>query len=135
MGDWCEFRSFCSKLNGIIRLVPGGHDIRWLSHIPDIMFPDHTTILPSLYDAPIVKATNGIIVLCHYPMLSWDRSHYSTLHLHGHTHGTIGVVGRSSDNKADPNLNPGYRVDVGVDCWDFAPVSLDMILERIENER
>ena len=51
------------------------------------------------------------IVLCHFPMLTWNRAHYGAWHLHGHCHGSL-------DGKFD-----GKRLDVGVDCHDFAPIS------------
>lgn len=42
-----------------------------------------------------------LVMVCHYPMASWDRSHYGSWHLHGHSHGGMPPI-------------PG-RLDVG---WD-----------------
>ena len=57
------------------------------------------------------------ITLCHYAMRSWERSHYATWHLYGHHHGKLPPYGLS--------------FDVGVDCWNFYPVSLDQVKEKM----
>lgn len=66
-----------------------------------------------------VRGGKQFIVLCHYPILSWDRSHYGSLMLHGHTHG-------KTNNKG---LN---RLEVGVDVIGPAPISYDEVKIRIE---
>lgn len=57
------------------------------------------------------------IVACHYPMRSWVRVHHGSLHLYGHMHGSL----------------PGTRrsCDVGVDVWDYRPVTLTDILDAM----
>lgn len=57
------------------------------------------------------------ITLCHYPMRSWEQSHYGTWHLFGHHHGTLPPYGLS--------------FDVGVDCWHFYPVSLEDVMVKM----
>lgn len=59
------------------------------------------------------------IVLSHYAHRVWDGSHKDTLHLYGHSHGAIPDFGRS--------------MDVGVDCNDFYPVSLDQVVEKLKD--
>ena len=64
-----------------------------------------------------VKDGGQKIVLCHYPMHEWNGGFgKGTLHLHGHTHGNIG---KSFKERA---------WDVGVDVWNFEPVTLEEIL-------
>ena len=57
------------------------------------------------------------LVLCHYPLRSWHRMARGALNLHGHSHGRLAPLPR--------------QLDVGVDCWDFRPVTLEEIRERL----
>lgn len=45
-------------------------------------------------------------------MVVWNGAHYGSWALHGHSHGTLPVV---LDSRT---------FDVGVDCWNYAPISL-----------
>jgi calcineurin-like phosphoesterase family protein len=60
------------------------------------------------------------LVLCHYALRSRPGSRRGAVHLYGHSHGTLPGNGQS--------------LDVGVDCWDFRPVSLSQIREVLERE-
>lgn len=66
-----------------------------------------------------IKVEGTDIVLCHYPMRTWDKSHHGSLMFHGHTHGTLPAFCNQS-------------LDVGVDCWDYTPVTLDQIKARLK---
>lgn len=50
------------------------------------------------------------LILCHYPLRTWNRMSRGALNLHGHSHGRLAPLPR--------------QVDVGVDCWDFRPITL-----------
>ncbi|TNC13460.1 metallophosphoesterase [Methylobacterium terricola] len=53
------------------------------------------------------------LVLCHYAFRTWNRMGRGVLNLHGHSHG---------------KLKPATRqYDVGVDAWEFRPVTLETI--------
>lgn len=56
------------------------------------------------------------IVLDHYAHEDWNGSHRGAYHLFGHVHG------------AKPNP-VGLKLDVGVDCWNYYPVSLETVTE------
>ena len=109
---------------GALKIVPGSHDRRWLARFGPEAFGGRVEVLPPLMslELPGEGQRPRVVVLCHYPLLSWDRQHYRALHLHGHSHGR--GPGREGQDK-------GRRVDVGVDCWSFAPVAL-AALERQE---
>jgi calcineurin-like phosphoesterase family protein len=54
------------------------------------------------------------LVLCHYAFRTWNRMGQGVINLHGHSHG---------------RLKPATRqYDVGVDVWDFRPVTLATIV-------
>ena len=63
-----------------------------------------------------VKIEEQWFILCHYPLYSWNKEYYGSIHLHGHNH----------NNPIEYKRN---RINVGVDVWDFYPVSLDKILK------
>jgi calcineurin-like phosphoesterase family protein len=54
------------------------------------------------------------LVLCHYPFRTWNRMGQGVINLHGHSHGRLTPVTR--------------QYDVGVDVWDFRPVTLAQIV-------
>ena len=111
------------RLNGWIQLVPGNHDDdKTLRRITDMQHMSKIKILPELYEAKFSQGqpdgTNIVerLVLCHFPMLTWNRSHYGVGHLHGHSHGSC----RYSYPEAK-------ILDVGVDCHDLKPISLEQV--------
>ena len=120
-------RHYFSQLKGKIYVIPGGHDKRWVKTKDYLYSQDYVvTILPQLYE---LKYRKKKIVLCHYPLRSWEGSHYGNIHLHGHCHGTIGVMDESSDTQLPPGQKRGKRLDVSVDCWDFYPITLDQAID------
>lgn len=62
------------------------------------------------------------IVLCHYAMRVWNRSHYGSWMLYGHSHGTL---------PDDPNL---LSFDVGVDCHNYTPINMDSVKRIMEKK-
>lgn len=123
LGDFCmsgreQALQYFNRLCGQIYVIPGGHDKKWarfqgsytgLNCVVRICPPLHTVTL-----------NKQVIVLCHYAMKVWDRSHYNSWQLYGHSHGGLPGVGK--------------QIDVGVDCWAYYPISLEDI-ERIMEDR
>ena len=116
-------RSYFSQLVGWIRVVPGGHDHNW-NKKKEVYYSASNTvdILSDLCTVKVAPKTE--IVLCHFPLESWDGAYYDVVHLHGHSHGKSRIVKN--------------RIDVGVDRWNFTPVSLEqiqaLIVQRTEQE-
>lgn len=129
LSNYKGFEYYMEKLNGTIFIIPGGHDHRWLKSYKRNGSDAKFTVLEKL----ITINVRGVeLVLCHYPMLSWEKSHYGTIHLHGHTHGTIGCMGRAGDVQVPLGERTGIRMDVGVDCNNFYPIGITDIINRID---
>lgn len=109
--DWEKIHQYVARLNGDIRLVLGNHDNpQALKRCPGI------TVLGSMHELAIPKS---VLVMSHYKMAVWNRSHYGSLHIYGHSHGTA-------------NARPGVRaMDVGVDTNDFMLYELEDVIERL----
>ena len=95
------------RLNGVKCLIRGNHDHSTTRRLGWYEINSLTTI--NLGTTPVV--------LCHYALRVWDRSHRGAIHLYGHTHGTL-----PGDNQS---------IDVGVDCWDYKPVNIEQIRARL----
>jgi calcineurin-like phosphoesterase family protein len=75
----------------------------------------------SVADYAELELDGVTLVLCHYPFRSWNGMAKGALNLHGHSHGRMAGLTR--------------QIDVGVDCWDFAPVALARLLARPRRRR
>lgn len=64
-----------------------------------------------------LKIYNQKIILCHYPIYAWDTKEHGSWHLHGHTH-----------NNSHSDYFHMRKVNVGMDLWNFTPVSIRNIL-------
>lgn len=104
-----------NSLNGEIHLIVGNHEKSVLkpNHIKE-KFITITDILEIKVEDDELGIGFAPIVMCHYPMRSWNRSYHGAWHLHGHVHGKM------------PNYHSN-AYDVGVDCNDFKPVSYEQI--------
>jgi calcineurin-like phosphoesterase family protein len=110
--------SIIERLNGKIHLIRGNHDhhkklrkLQTLSGKQIHMLGEYH----ELYVEDEELDTKQLIVMCHYPIESWNKRHHGAWHLHGHCHGTI----LSPDSQA--------RLDVGVDCCHYKPVSYEEV--------
>jgi calcineurin-like phosphoesterase family protein len=75
-----------------IKIVPGNHDSgKALKRYAELT---NVEVLPPLYET---KVGDTNVVMCHFPMVSWNRSHYGAWHLFGHTHGSYVGLGKSLD--------------------------------------
>jgi calcineurin-like phosphoesterase family protein len=104
------------RLNGKIFLVRGNHD----KSAEHKLCNDRFEWIKDYY---FLSLNGGVkIALMHYAMRIWDRRHYGSWHLFGHSHGKLQIP----ENE--------FAMDVGVDCWSFRPVSLEAI-RRVMIER
>jgi len=84
----------------------------------------------SAHDLNQITVQNQSIVLCHYAMVVWNKSHRGAFQLYGHSHG-------GAEAWMDEHM-PGRRsMDVGVDnvyklYGEFRPISFEEIAERFK---
>lgn len=112
LGDFafCDHTPYLERLNGQKRLILGNHD-----HSNRVKKAKGWQTVDSLLHVTIDGTP---LVLCHYGMRVWNRSHYGAIHLYGHSHGSLPGDGQS--------------MDVGVDCWRFYPLSLEHIRDWLD---
>ena len=95
-------------------------------HLGDVSFrkmPDTLRILRRLNGTKcLVTGPDGTrAVLDHFPLLTWNKSHYGAWHLHGHSHGSL---------RPPAPLDRQRRMDVGIDTHpNLQPYSWDEIAE------
>jgi len=111
-------RKYKDRLNGRIHLVWGNHDKR-SSEVSALFESTHDLTKIHFSEAGVV----GQAVLCHYAMRVWGASHRGVWHLYGHSHGTL------------PDDNQALSLDIGVDCWDYSPVSVQQIAARMKQKQ
>ena len=103
-----RLRELVRRLNGTIRLVRGNHDKRIRGD--DVKLFDWVR---DYYEA--AGPGKRKIVMCHYPMVTWNKSHAGSWMLHGHCHGNL-------------TMPETTRLDVGVDTHpNYEPYSLNEI--------
>lgn len=88
-------------------LVAGNHDPAWVRELPE---------WSSVHDLVEIKDGDTRLTLCHYPMITFPGARRGALQLFGHVH--------------DNWQGSRNSVNVGVDVWGFAPVTLDRIRRR-----
>lgn len=107
------------RLNGDICLVLGNHDSE--AERPGLRELFHFQKDAYFFKQRVPEREDKVrIHLCHYPFVSWCESCHGAWHLHGHCHGEL------PDN---PCL---LRVDVGVDCFEYRPISLARVVAIME---
>ena len=111
-----------SWLDGEKHVVWGNHDKVFRSKkVRDALakynFVFHSGLEEIYVPDSTVPGGKQHIVLCHYAMRVWNKSHRGSWQLYGHSHGSL------------PDDPHALSVDVGVDCWNYAPVSYEELKE------
>jgi calcineurin-like phosphoesterase family protein len=102
-----EMSALLTRLHGTKHLVTGNND-----------GPDTAALSgwASVQAYAEIELDGARLVLCHYPFRTWNGMYKGALNVHGHSHGQLAGLTR--------------QVDVGVDVWDYRPVTLDIIRKR-----
>ena len=104
------------RLNGHIDHILGNHD----KYLQEYMYREYNIeYLPTLREVTHYKQC---IVLCHYAMRVWNKSHHRSWHLYGHSHGSL------------PDDPTSLSFDCGVDCNDLRPFTFEEVQERMNKK-
>ena len=113
VGDFAVHKAAAQRyfdaVPGIKHLIMGNHDPKWVRDFD----------WASVHDLTEFSDYNKRFVLCHYPMITWNKARYGSLQLFGHIHHH-----HQGSQKA---------INVGVDCWNFEPITARDILDRAKN--
>jgi len=110
-GNYRKALGILNRLHGRICLIKGNHDRLNKNNLVRGKFE-------WIKDLHFYKNRGIEIVLGHYAMRVWHKKHWGAMHLYGHSHGKLPPWGKS--------------FDVGVDCWNWTPLSLDEVIAHFD---
>ena len=127
LGDWCMWRgsrtldevaaSYRKQIHcRRIVMIWGNHDRRGRNN------PRFKDLFDGVHDLLELEVEDRRMVLCHYAMRVWNKSHHGAYHLYGHSHGSL---------KDDPTAR---SFDCGVDAFNFYPVSMREVVQIMEKK-
>jgi calcineurin-like phosphoesterase family protein len=108
--SWSDPEPFLNRLNGHFVFIRGNHDKR---------IPRHKKIIHSVDGYYDTKFNEQKFTVCHYPMHSWNCSHWGSWLMYGHHH--------------RPTDFGGKTINCSMDARDFKPISWDEIVEYMKN--
>lgn len=109
-----ESLSILKRLKGRKHLILGNHD-KMIRNQKQVQ-AEFERVYPDLYEESIAGVK---VVMCHYPLLTWNKAHYGSFMLHGHSHGTARYP------------FTGRIMDVGVDSNNYTPISWEDIHQKL----
>lgn len=117
LGDWSfggedrikEFRErlICKNIN----LVFGNHD----HHIENLN-KEYKNLFNSVQYYKELKINKNLFILSHYAFRVWNKSHKGSIHLYGHSHGSLPDAGNRS-------------MDIGMDTNNLFPYNIGEIID------
>jgi len=109
-GNYNQVLDAINSLNGRKILLLGDHDKQIKKDMSEFIKIDNYIFY---------KNKDIRIALFHWCIRTWQKSHFNSFHLFGHSHGRLNPIGKSWD--------------IGVDNNNFTPLSLDEIIDIMKN--
>lgn len=113
-----KIKILMEKLHGNKHIILGNHDRFGLNVY---------TTFKTVERLETIRGKYNDYILCHFPLVSWDRQKYGTIHIHGHQH-------NSKEYNEKMRNDHILRFDCGVDANNFNPVSEEQILQFFGEE-
>ena len=127
LGDWsfggveriAEFRERIQCKNIVLLLGNHDHHIRNNTENVKDLFLEVSDYIELKVTSNNAKSHK--LVLCHYPIVSWNKQYYGAMMIHGHQH-----------KKGDERITQVDRMDVGI-CGSngFRPYHLNEVIEEL----
>lgn len=103
-----KMENHLSRLNGNLFFIKGNHDGK--EHIN--LYKKYGIFLGEQKE---IKVNNQSIILNHYSMKVWNKSHHGTWHLYGHSHGSL------------PDDKNSLSFDAGCMLFDYKPIEFEQV--------
>lgn len=130
-GESGKLVDIIKQLNGRIHFLLGNHDDR--KTFADACRMDGMKHVEWVRDYAEIRDGRNKVVLCHYPLAIWNRSHHGSWMLHGHCHGSYQGQGKILDCGIDNH--PEFQVF----AWDEIKDHMDkrdiVTLDHHDGER
>ena len=130
LGDWamsCGWEDawrFRQRLLGQQHFTWGNHDRPPTGKVAYEMSLHHPEAFVWWKDSDILDLqAYGVkypVSIGHFAMRTWTKSHKGAWNLYGHSHNQL------------PEESRWLAFDVGVDCWDFRPVSIEEVAQKMK---
>lgn len=122
LGDICmeltdEIKKLLDMLNGNLFLINGNHDKFKNKHLDWL-----NKRFVWRKDYYLLKYNKKKIILCHYPLVSWDSRFHGSYMLFGHCHGVYEAEGKSTDVGVDTKIG------------NFVPCLLDDVIFYLDEK-
>ena len=115
-GDISNLEEITNALHGHIHLIPGNHDMEWIHSEKAPQSVDVMSVIETVID-------DGVeVVLCHYPLCSYEGSLRGAVHVYGHVHNNFNAPNYSLLKYLKNSYN------AGVDVNGFVPKTLEQLM-------
>ena len=131
LGDWSfggydKIQEFREQINcNNVVLILGNHDHHIQRDVPK--FRKMFNHIANYEELRITRKedSNNTLILCHYPIISWNQMHHGSFMLHGHQH-----------LKGERKFGQGKRMDIGL-CGseEFRPYHIEEIVDLLSHRQ
>jgi calcineurin-like phosphoesterase family protein len=120
LGDFTASKS-ASRVSELLRALKGRKHLITGNNDPPATIENKGWVSVTPYEE--LEIDGHLLILCHYAFRTWRDMGKGSINLHGHSHGRLKEETR--------------QYDVGVDVFDYRPVTLETILasKRIRRAR
>lgn len=116
--NYCFVEKYLPNLHGRWVWILGNHDKIWWKKLVKNTNIMNRKVL-TVHEILDIRIGRQPVTLCHYPMVSWNKSYHQSWHLFGHTHGKY-------------NNTHSLSMDVGIDATNYVPLSEEVVVEKMQ---